>query len=191
MPESDTIRTFIAVELNKPVQDELQKIQEQLKTCHPDVKWVKPANIHLTLKFLGEAPIAKIEMIKDQLPSWVAGISPFSITLDTLGAFPHIRQPRVIWAGIQEEPSSPLFLLTGTIEKETRRLGFAKEKKAFTAHITIGRVRSAKNIKPLAKILAQCKVPANLTQPVQSISLLKSTLTPQGPIYDILSTVSL
>ncbi|HPB67698.1 MAG TPA: RNA 2',3'-cyclic phosphodiesterase [Candidatus Omnitrophota bacterium] len=191
MPEPDTIRSFIAVELQKPVQDALQKIQEQLKTCHPDVKWVKPANIHLTLKFLGEAPGARIQTVKDQLPSWVAGVSPFSITLNTLGAFPHIRQPRVIWAGLQEGPSSPLFLLAGTIEKETHRLGFAQEKKAFTAHVTIGRIRSAHNIKPLAEILAQCKVPANLTQTVQSVSLLKSTLTPQGPIYDIVSTVSL
>ncbi|MFA5260885.1 MAG: RNA 2',3'-cyclic phosphodiesterase [Candidatus Omnitrophota bacterium] len=191
MPKSDTIRSFIAVELDKTLQAGLHQIQEHLQTCHPDVKWVKPDDIHLTLKFLGDVPVTTIQTIIKQLPSFVAGIRPFELILNTVGAFPRIKQPRVIWAGVPEGQAHPILQLAEAIEKGARDLGFEKENKTFTAHVTMGRVRSTKNIKPLAEMLAQCEIPDTLTQTVQSVSLLKSTLKPQGPVYEVLSTTML
>ena len=189
MPE--TIRSFIAVELDKALRDVLHQIQEHLQTCHPDVTWVKPSNIHMTLKFLGEAPVMSIQTIIERLPSFVADIRPFEMSLSTVGAFPRIKQPRVIWVGIPEEHARFMSQLAEAIERGINPLGFKKEKKNFTAHVTIGRVRSTKNIKPLAEMLAHCGVPGGLTQKVQAVSLFKSTLTPQGPIYNVLSTATL
>ena len=188
---SDTIRSFIAVELERPLQEALHRVQERLQGCQPDVKWVSPANIHLTLKFLGEVPSTTIQDIIKQLPAFVAGIPPFKLTLCTVGAFPRISQPRVIWAGGSEDRAQSMLRLAEAIEKGTKPLGFQRGKKKFTAHVTLGRVRSTKNIKPLAEMLTHCVIPDGLTQTVQSVSLFKSTLTPQGPIYDVLSTAAL
>lgn len=188
---SDTIRSFIAIELNKTLQEGLHQIQRHLQTCHPDVKWVDPTNIHLTLKFLGDVPLLTIQTIVEQLPSWVTGICPFQIALNMVGAFPRVKQPRVIWAGVPESHAQSIGQLADAIEKGVQILGFEKERKTFIAHVTIGRVRSGKNIKALAEMLVQHKIPHIPSQTVRSVSLFRSTLTPQGPIYEMLSKVML
>lgn len=176
------MRTFIAVELDKPVKESLSRIESELKETGADVKWVSPENIHLTLKFLGEVKEEKIPEIIQALKGIARSVNSFRAEINTIGAFPNAKSPRVIWAGI-EQGKENLSQLAGIAEDTLERLGFPKEERKFSAHITIGRVRSPKNRAALSQTMQQLKFDA-LSQAVKSIALLKSTLTPKGPIYE-------
>ena len=188
------MRTFIAIELPQKIIGTLSALQNQLKNTQADVKWVAPENIHLTLKFLGEVDEKKIEKIIQALEETAKDNQPFSIRLCALGAFPKINFPRVIWVGIDagdEETKNIAFVL----EEKLQKLGIPKEKRPFSSHITIGRVRSGLNREKLVKelnILAgqSANYCADLEFLTTKITLFKSTLTPKGPIYEILKEAS-
>ena len=97
----ETIRTFIAVELPQEIQDGLQKLQSDLRTSMPDVRWTKHSNIHLTLKFLGDVQVSRIDSISRILGDVADQFSPFTMSLAGIGAFPNSRKPRIVWAGIE------------------------------------------------------------------------------------------
>jgi len=182
------MRTFIAIELSREIKETLSGIQDELKKAGADVKWVKTDNIHLTLKFLGEVREEKIPKIAQSLKESTNLTAPFDIQLDTAGVFPDLKFPRVVWIGI-EEGKEKLIGLANQIEDMLVSLKFPKEKRGFSAHITIGRVRSAKNKDALIQKLKQVK-PLKLTQQIKSIALFKSTLTPEGPAYEKLAESS-
>ena len=175
------MRSFIALELSPEIKKELSRLQQELKKIDLDVKWVKPDNIHLTLKFLGNVEEAKIEQIKTALAGISSGKKPFEISLFKLGAFPNLNYPRVVWVGI-DKGSSEAEDIAKLIEDDLERLGFSKEDRPFSVHLTIGRVKSGKN-----KIALKEKVSALEVQPkssiVKNITLFQSTLTRNGPIY--------
>jgi len=188
------MRTFIAIELPQKIIGTLSALQNQLKNTQADVKWVAPENIHLTLKFLGEVDEKKIEKIIQALEETAKDNQPFSIRLCALGAFPKINFPRVIWVGIDagdEETKNIAFVL----EEKLQKLGIPKEKRPFSSHITIGRVRSGINREKLVKELdilqGKGLLQENLEFLATKITLFKSTLTPKGPVYEILKEASL
>ena len=187
------MRTFIAIELPQKIIGTLSALQNQLKNTQADVKWVAPENIHLTLKFLGEVDEKKIEKIIQALEETAKDNQPFSIRLCALGAFPKINFPRVIWVGIDagdEKTKNIAFVL----EEKLQKLGIPKEKRPFSSHITIGRVRSGINREKLVKELdilqGKRLLQENLEFLATKITLFKSTLTPKGPIYEILKEAS-
>ena len=187
------MRTFIAIELPQKIIGTLSALQNQLKNTQADVKWVAPENIHLTLKFLGEVDEKKIEKIIQALEETAKDNQPFSIRLCALGAFPKINFPRVIWVGIDagdEKTKNIAFVL----EEKLQKLGIPKEKRPFSSHITIGRVRSGINREKLVKELdilqGKGLLQENLEFLATKITLFKSTLTPKGPIYEILKEAS-
>ena len=187
------MRTFIAIELPQKIIGTLSALQNQLKNTQADVKWVAPENIHLTLKFLGEVDEKKIEKIIQALEETAKDSQPFSIRLCALGAFPKINFPRVIWVGIDagdEKTKNIAFVL----EEKLQKLGIPKEKRPFSSHITIGRVRSGINREKLVKELdilqGKGLLQENLEFLATKITLFKSTLTPKGPIYEILKEAS-
>ncbi|MGD9015179.1 MAG: RNA 2',3'-cyclic phosphodiesterase [Candidatus Omnitrophota bacterium] len=179
------MRTFIAVELPEEIRTSLSNIQDELKQTRADVKWVKPENIHLTLKFLGEIEqdrVLKIQSILDQIASKKSG---FNLYLSSLGAFPKLQYPRVIWIGVEND--QPIQEIAETIEKELCKIGLPAETRPFSSHITLGRVRSGLNRKALIEKLEFLN--KNLCSPppefkVSGLTLFKSTLTEQGPIYE-------
>lgn len=179
------MRTFIAIELDEEIKKALTKIQSEFKNIDLDIKWVKPQNIHLTIKFLGEVKESKIPEINQALKETCNYIKPFVIETENLGVFPNIKFPRVIWAGLKEE-NEELKKLVNLLEEKLVKLKFSKEKRGFSAHLTLGRFRSQKNKEDFIEKLNQIKV-ANLRQEVKSVKLFKSTLTPQGPIYEELN----
>ncbi len=151
---SETIRSFIAIELSPENQTKLSQIIQELKTSGADVKWVKAENIHLTLKFLGNVEQAQIEAINEILQETAGEFEKFEFQLNELGAFPRIQSPRVIWVNAQAQEGiigKIVLKLEGSLEK----LGFAKEEREFTPHITIGRVRSSRGRMQLADKLKQ------------------------------------
>jgi len=184
------LRTFIAVELSADFRLCLAGLQQELRNSNADVKWVKPENIHITLKFLGSIPPKKVKAIQDFFPEIFDGSAAFNVRLACLGAFPHLNKPKVIWAGL-DDPENRLKLLAGHTEEFLCRLGFSKEHKEFKSHITLGRLRSFKNLAALSAALQKTAVPSNMEQRIEKITFFKSTLTPQGPIYESLLTYML
>lgn len=176
------MRTFIAIELGENIKEALSKIQSELKGADADVKWVSPENIHLTLKFLGEVKEEKIPKIIQCLKDVCNSVMSFDIKIENIGAFPSLRSPRVIWAGI-EEGKEKLLQLAGLVEDALVKLKFHKKERKFSAHITIGRVRSPKNKAALLQVMEQLQFDP-LSQTVKSVVLFKSTLTPKGSIYE-------
>jgi len=187
---SETIRSFIAVELNDTVREDLEKIQKDFGRLDCDIKWVKPKNIHLTLKFLGSVHPKKMKEILALLPSLYEKTNAFECDITHVGAFPRAERPRVIWAGI-EKNASLVEDLAACTENGLCRLGFAKEKRAFSPHVTLGRVRSQKNIHLLGKALNSYSLSSPIAQRIARVTLFKSTLTSQGPVYESLAQIPL
>ncbi|MDD5653088.1 MAG: RNA 2',3'-cyclic phosphodiesterase [Candidatus Omnitrophica bacterium] len=186
------MRTFIAIELPKEIKLELAKLQEYLKQSGADVKWVAPENIHLTLKFLGERDdkkIKEIELIAEEIAKNHAG---FEISLSSLGTFPGTNYPRVVWIGITQG-AEQTEKIAAELEERIAKIGIPKEERGFSAHITIGRVKSNLNKEKLIQELSSTQLMAgkNLKFKAGQITLFKSTLTPRGPIYEILKTANL
>ncbi|MFH1359817.1 MAG: RNA 2',3'-cyclic phosphodiesterase [Candidatus Omnitrophota bacterium] len=186
----DSIRAFIAVELDQDLRTALGEIQKDLRKTGADVKWVKPDNIHLTLKFLGQTSLKKIDAIIQIMQSCVKSNHAFSIEPVHLGAFPRIENPQVIWLGI-ENGKQDLLQIASCLDEKLTDCGFERENRAFQAHMTLGRLRSSLNKLALTKAIKNFSYPKTIRQPVRSVSLIKSTLTPQGPIYETITNVPL
>ena len=187
------MRAFIAIELPQEIKDALAHIQEQLKISGADVTWVQPQNIHLTLKFLGEIDDKKLEEIISILENATQNKNPFSTRLSSLGAFPKINFPRVIWVGI-DKGDAETKQIAKVLEEKIAKIGIPPETRPFSSHITIGRVRSSLNREKLVKNLndlADSFGKENLEFLVTKTTLFKSTLTPKGPIYEALKEANL
>ncbi|MDD5439957.1 MAG: RNA 2',3'-cyclic phosphodiesterase [Candidatus Omnitrophica bacterium] len=175
------MRLFIAIDISDEIKAALASAQERLKASRADVKWIRPENMHLTLKFLGEVSEDKAPDIVQALETTAAGYSRFDISLFKLGAFPKLDFPRVIWAGIDTN-CGLVEEIAGRIDEECAKLAFKKEARPFSAHLTIGRVGSLTNKDSLKELLLAITLPA-LNSVVREIVLYKSVLTPQGPVY--------
>jgi len=187
------MRAFIAIELPQEIKDALARLQADLKKSEADVKWVKPGNIHLTLKFLGEIDQNSVLSVTGALQEACRKILPFTLALSSLGAFPKINFPRVIWIGVGEGDKETKNLAKA-LEEELVKIGIPREDKAFSTHITIGRVRSAKNNRILATQLQTFEdYLSGKTKEVKisKITFFKSTLTPCGPLYEALQEIAL
>ncbi|MFA6078363.1 MAG: RNA 2',3'-cyclic phosphodiesterase [Candidatus Omnitrophota bacterium] len=178
------MRLFIAIELSDEIKEGLSMVQSHLKYSGADVKWVETDNIHLTLKFLGEADEDKVKRITSALDAIGSATHPFDISVKEIGAFPRIEHPRVVWAGL-DKGAEESKLLAGTIDEKMSEIGFQKEERAFSPHMTIGRVKDAKNKDALKeKVLSLDPAMLDLKpQLISSVILFRSTLTPKGSIY--------
>ena len=178
------MRLFVAVHLPAEVRERLGRAQDRLRGARADVSWVKPANLHLTLKFLGETEPKRLERLCAVLAETVAGATPFAVTVTGLGTFGG-RVPRVVWAGIGEG-AEPLGALARAVENGFARIGFPKEKRGFTAHLTLGRVRSPTNADALLTTLRDAASDGFGEAPVDRVVLMQSELNPSGSIYTVL-----
>ncbi len=186
MKSKETLRTFIAVELPNDIHDSLQKLQNNLKDSMPDVRWTKYGNIHLTLKFLGDIESSKVDKISVSIQNVANEFLPFTVSLARIGAFPNSRKPSIIWVGI-EEGSGEIVQIANRIESSMEKLGFAKEKRPFRPHLTIGRIRELKHPSIMAKSLENNEIGEIGRFRVEKLSFIKSQLDPSGSIYTTLS----
>jgi 2'-5' RNA ligase len=182
-------RAFIALELTPEIQKQLGQTQTELDKSSADVKWVKSEGIHLTLKFLGNVSLELAEEIKKIIDNLAKENQHFELQLANLGAFPKIEYPRVIWVGIEKGKEQTLNLAQ-SLEERLIKLGFAKEKRPFKPHLTLGRVRSARNRNQLKELL-RSTIFKPATMSADTIVLFQSTLTPQGAIYQPLHKAKL
>ncbi|HLF17339.1 MAG TPA: RNA 2',3'-cyclic phosphodiesterase [Candidatus Omnitrophota bacterium] len=179
---SEQIRAFIAVDLDKPIKNLIADIQNHLSESECLVKWVAPQSAHITLKFLGDIEEQTIPAIKEYLEKASSSIVPTHFDAIRVGAFPNTDFPRIIWLGIEEDGT--ISQLAEKIEQALVPLGFAKEDRKFTPHITIGRLSSTKNSRKLSQLLQDFPTLKPIKQPFDHVSLYQSTLTSQGPIYE-------
>jgi 2'-5' RNA ligase len=189
----EQIRCFIAVELTQEIKAALSQLQGQLKTGQFPVKWVNPYGVHLTLKFLGNVNADMTSQITEATAEAAQGLSPFKLEVKELGVFPNLRRVQVIWVGVSGEVEKLLQLQKG-IESSLERLNFAPEARAFTPHLTLGRVRdqaSPDERQKLGELIAGTKFETAYALPVDSISLMRSQLTREGAIYSQLSSIKL
>jgi 2'-5' RNA ligase len=152
----------------------------------PEVVWVSPANFHLTVKFLGAVDTDRLPDVERALGDAVAGVPPFDLTLRGLGAFPSAARPRVIWAGTAHG-AAELAALAARVERTLSPLGFPTEERVFSAHVTLGRVRTPRRNPKLAEALAASASVELLSVPVTRLSLMRSDLSPRGARYSELA----
>ncbi len=191
------VRTFIAIRLDERIHRKLELLQEELRGATPPrlVRWVEPANIHLTLKFLGDTPAARIPEIAAALEQVAAGATPFAFELAGLGCFPNTARPNVVWVGVQDAGGRLAALQEG-VDATLERLGFAREGRGFSPHLTLGRVRREGRPADIAAVgqaveKRREKVKSVGRQEVAAVTLFQSDLRPDGPIYTALAEATL
>jgi len=177
----EKVRSFIAVDVaDGVILKRITDCQAELTRTGADLKPVESENIHATLRFLGEVQVPLLDQVKSELAQ--VAFQSFLVELRGVGAFPSPRRPNVVWIGITKG-GEELQGIFSRLEPRLRGLGFAADRKGFSPHITIGRVKSGRNREALySGIMGMSDVEFG-SMTVESIRLKKSTLTPKGPIY--------
>jgi len=176
------IRAFIAIELDKDLRLKIKKIQEILKESKADVKWVNSENIHLTLKFLGRVPTASLDDLCQTIKQVTAEFPSFEFELNACGWFPAEGQPRILWIGVGLGKDL-VEKIAATLSSHVSRFCEEKNSEKFLAHITVGRVKSGKNISILLSAISKLDLDFPKKQKVNHITFFQSRLTPSGPEY--------
>ncbi len=172
------MRSFVAVKIPEEIR---YRIPELTKTIKIDgVKWVKPENIHLTLKFLGEVNENRLQEVKEALENTVRKFSEFKINLKDIGAFPSMNRPSVIWIGVDKGKQEVISIIN-ELEISFSKIGFEKETRKPHPHITIGRVKKARSGK--LEVRSETWDMGCEMWDVKEIYLIQSELRPEGPIY--------
>ena len=190
----EQVRSFIAIELPDELRAGLRQLQSSLKRGNqPWVKWVDPYSIHLTLQFLGSIAVDRIDEITIAMEDAAQGITPFHLEVKELGVFPDSRRVQVAWVGIKGDIDK-LGQLQQRIEANLAILGFEPERRPFTPHLTLARLRSEalpNERQRFGQLIIDTKFEANYSIEVDSINLMRSQLTREGAIYSKISTVKL
>ncbi|MEA1996571.1 MAG: RNA 2',3'-cyclic phosphodiesterase [Gemmatimonadota bacterium] len=183
------MRTFIAVELPEGLKDEISRLTGRLKEHLPGVRWSRPSNIHLTLRFLGEIDPGRLDKLSRAVEQAVSPLEPFEVEVAGIGSFGGRSRPRVIWLGL--ESSEQLAALAEAVERAVFESGFGRADKPFKPHLTLARVRKslARVRKPLAgpPDWESIRETARSDWPVwrvDGVKIIKSILTPDGPVYE-------
>ena len=189
------MRAFIAIPISEPCQKMLSQMQQQLQASIADVvdavdvRWASIPSIHLTLKFLGDIDPAIIPGMAESLRAASHTTGALTLRLSGLGSFPNRRNPRIVWCGIQGDTDA-LSYLQEIVEAACNKYGFPPEGRSFHPHLTLGRIKGNKNLKPLMDCISkssdlECGLIAD------HYNIYKSVLKPQGAVYTVLETITL
>ena len=140
--QSETIRSFLAIELDQELVPKILDVQKEFKKTNTNIKYVPSENMHFTLKFFGNIDLDMVEDISDAVNKVIKNYSSFDLNIKKCGCFPNMNVIKVLWLGLDE--GSPIINLQKDLDKEFQKLGFKKERN-FISHLTIGRVKSPKN----------------------------------------------
>ena len=184
------MRCFVAVNLPGEIREEVGKFTASLKEITGAVRWTRPENIHLTLKFLGNVDQDTLQELCAALDGALAGHLSFSLTVKGAGVFPPRGRPRVVWVGLAGETAA-LAALQSAVESALEPLGFPREKRPFTPHLTVGRVRDPRRSGSLGSAIAANREREWGQCVVDRVHLMRSELFPTGPRYSILREVRL
>lgn len=177
----EKIRTFIAIEIPEDIKKKIATLIDGLKERLPDVSWVKPSTLHITLKFLGSVEKERIEPIERTLEKIGSETSPFELVIADVGGFPSLRAPRVLWIGVRHSPE--LSLLYERVEKGLEGHGFEPEHRPFKPHLTLCRIKKEAQRAKLSRELERIKPAICESFVADGIILFKSELNPRGAIH--------
>ncbi len=187
---SQTLRLFWALDLPPGVRQSLEEVQGRLKKTKADVRWVRPAGIHLTLKFLGQVAAERVAEL-------AAAVSPAALECPVLklwpasaGCFPRLKSPRVVWLGLDGDVAA-LEDLARRIEAVHEPLGFAREGRPFSPHLTLGRVKSGRGRAALIEAVAGLNNYQGPAFKAEELILFRSELKPDGAVYTPLERAAL
>ncbi|MCD4685467.1 MAG: RNA 2',3'-cyclic phosphodiesterase [Anaerolineae bacterium] len=180
-------RLFVALDLPPEIVGALTQMQEWLKGRTPGktVRWVKPNSVHLTLKFLGDVPVARRETLQDALTQAVQDRGPFTLAAGGLGCFPNFNRPRVTWVGLHRDLNA-LHALRDAVEAHIAPLGYPTENRPFHPHLTLGRVHreaSRDAVRALGKLIAESGFKDRYDWQANAVTLFRSELKPGGAVY--------
>jgi 2'-5' RNA ligase len=180
----EMIRSFIAFDIeDATVLRNLSRVQDVLVSTGADLRLVKPENIHMTLRFLGDITLEMVDRIHGEMEQ--IQFAPFEARIKGTGAFPDLRRISVVWAGIHQG-ANELRAISDQLEPRLQTLGFKPDYKGFSPHLTIARVKTGRNKEALAEQLKDLNGYDFGSVKAQCLRLKKSILTPQGPIYSVL-----
>lgn len=183
------IRSFVALDIPAGAQEALSRLTRELRQTGAAVSWVRADRIHLTLKFLGNVPPHQIQAIESALEPVAASTAPFRLQPAGCGAFPTIKQMRVVWVGLRGDDHA-LISLQRSVEDALAPLGFEPEGRAFRAHLTLGRVKGRQHLRALQDALLVHQGFESEVFDVNELVLYKSDLLPEGARYTILFRAS-
>ena len=184
------VRAFIAVDVFQQARDSLAEVTRSLREAGvSQVRWARPEGIHLTLKFLGEIDPNLVDSVLGAMDRAIVGSAPFTLALSGIGAFPNLNAPRVVWVGLNGDLDA-LRMLQERIDEEVHlAIGFPKEARVFTPHLTLGRMRdniSGEERRRAGKAMTGVDWEAAVSWQVNEVHLMRSTLAPSGAVYDVL-----
>ncbi len=175
------MRAFIAIDLDPGIKDTLRAFVAELEASRADIRWVSAGGMHLTLKFLGRIDDGQALRIKAILAEIARRHAPFALSLERTGAFPDEKRPRVLWVGFAASPE--LLALQEEIDRALEAEGFEREKRGFTPHLTLGRVKGPDRVPQAVAALGRRREGSFGAMTVRKVTLFESLLHPEGARY--------
>ncbi|MDO8446860.1 MAG: RNA 2',3'-cyclic phosphodiesterase [Deltaproteobacteria bacterium] len=184
------VRAFIACDIPDLFLEKISSVQDRLKGLDADVTWTKTGGIHITLKFLGDIEEGYIDKVAAIFEEASKGQTPFEISIKGSGAFPNLKNPRVVWIGV-EDVANGLSKLQQGLDDRLKGLGFEPEEREFRPHLTLGRVRGSRGKERLSAAVSELREVEIGSFAVDRVILYKSELKPTGAVYTKLREVIL
>jgi 2'-5' RNA ligase len=181
------MRAFVALPLPKELHAKVRELQERIEMTDADIKFVGADELHYNLKFLGEITAEQVERVKAVLDEVVSQFEAFTLHAAGFGAFPSTQYARVVWIGATAG-SQELKAMAELLDLKLSEIGFKKEERAFEPHLTVGRVRSARNKPELLILLRELQNADMGSFEARRVILFESKLGPEGPTYSPIHT---
>ncbi len=175
-------RTFVSIELSPENRRLAADLQERLRASGARLRWVRPANLHFTLRFLGELPTAQVGRVAVATREAVKTVAPFMVTIGDLGAFPSFERPQVVWVA-SKQGAEALERLAASLNAALARERFPADPRHFRPHLTLGRSKDDRQWGDLVRALEQHRHTVLGSQLVEVVTIMESRLTPDAPIY--------
>ena len=183
------MRAFLAAEINEELKEKISDVQKQLMEADAPVKFVEPHNLHFTFKFFGEIDGEKSEEIVSAVETKIQNYFPFEIFIKGVGVFPNPRYIRVLWLGVED--SEPFSKLQMDLDEDFKKMGFKKER-SYVPHLTMGRVRGAKNKDALLSKIEELEDVEIGKMKIDKLLLKESVLKrDSGPVYTTINEFNL
>ena len=186
----DKIRTFIAIELPDNIINAIGNMQKKIRRYGLKIRWVRPENVHITLKFLGDIDPEMIQSIESCLKKTCKENNPIQLLSKGIGIFPGLKRPRVLWAGIGGD-TDILKKLQQSLDDHLSTTGIPKEKRPFKGHLTVGRFKGHVDSKKLISVIKTFSTFETDPFYAEALTLYQSNLKPSGAVYSKLSIVPL
>ncbi|MBN79703.1 MAG: RNA 2',3'-cyclic phosphodiesterase [Planctomycetaceae bacterium] len=180
------IRTFVAIATSSTIQKRATSLIERLRCSDANVNWVKPDNLHLTLKFVGDVPNTEVSHVCRAVGNAVGACGPFSVSYEGIGAFPNRERPKVIWIGVGQG-SDRLVQLHAAVDNSLSELGFLPERRPYQPHLTVGRLRRPVPGPQLCELMEEYEDFSAGTVEVSELLVMASFLGRGGPTYDVMA----